>query len=94
MLLKEKIHYIYYMTAQRNFVILIMYQIEQMSIVEIYNYFEGTIHIDYITDLINKANNDENILMQFYMSILFAKVISSFNKCLNNSFCKTNELFS
>jgi len=47
------------MKAQRNFVILMMYQLEQMSIVEIYNYFEGTIHIDYITDLINKANNDE-----------------------------------
>ena len=82
------------MKATRDFTNLLMYRIEQMSIVEIYNYFEGTIHIDYITDLINKANNDENILMQFYISILFANVISSFNKCLNNSFCKTNELFS
>jgi hypothetical protein len=34
-----------------------MYQLEQMSIVEIYNYFEGTIHIDYITEII--TNNDD-----------------------------------
>jgi hypothetical protein len=40
MSLKEISHYILYMKAQRDFVILMMHQIEQMSIVQIYEYFE------------------------------------------------------
>jgi hypothetical protein len=47
------------MKAQRDFVILMMHQIEQMSIVQIFEYFEHTIHIEYITNIITNADNDE-----------------------------------
>ncbi len=47
------------MSAQRDFVILMMKHYEKLSIAQIYQYFEGTIHIEYITDLITNADNDE-----------------------------------
>jgi hypothetical protein len=47
------------MKAQRDFTISLMHQIEKLSIVQIYEYFEGFIHIDYITDIITNADNDD-----------------------------------
>jgi hypothetical protein len=47
------------MKAQRDFTILLMHQIEQMSIVQIYEYFEGSISLEYISDIITNADNDE-----------------------------------
>jgi hypothetical protein len=52
-------HYIYYMKAQLEFTILLLHQIEKQSIDEIYEYFEGSISIDYIKNLINNADNDD-----------------------------------
>ena len=48
------------MKAQRDFTILLMHQIEKLSTVEIYQYFESSISIEYITDILSNAdNNDE-----------------------------------
>jgi hypothetical protein len=48
------------MKAQTEFTILLLHQIEQMSIVQIYEYFEGSIHIEYITEIVTNADsNDE-----------------------------------
>ena len=59
------------MKAQRDFVILMMHQIEQMPIVEIYAYFEGTISLEYITDLITNADKDE----KYFDAILYEYLI-------------------
>jgi len=47
------------MKAQRDFTILLMHQIEQMSIVQIYEYFEGFISLEYISEIVNIADKDE-----------------------------------
>jgi hypothetical protein len=48
------------MKAERDFTILLMYQVEKMTIVQIYEYFEYTISFEYISDIITNAdNNDE-----------------------------------
>jgi len=54
------------MKATRDFTILLMHQIEKLSIVEIYEYFEHTISVEYITDIITNADNDE----QYFDTIL------------------------
>jgi len=64
--LKDISHYILYMTAQRDFVILMMHQIEKLSIVQIYQYFEHTISLEYITNIITNADKDE----QYFDTIL------------------------
>jgi hypothetical protein len=69
-LLKEISHYILYMKAQRDFVILMMHQIEKLSIVQIYQYFEYTISIDYITDIVTNADNDEKYFDKILMDYL------------------------
>jgi len=47
------------MKAQRDFTILLMHQIEQMSILQIYEYFEGFISLEYISEIVNIADKDE-----------------------------------
>jgi hypothetical protein len=47
------------MKAQRDFTILLMYQVEKLSIARIYEYFEGSISIEYVTNLIKNADNDD-----------------------------------
>jgi hypothetical protein len=64
--LKDISDYILYMTAQRDFVILMMHQIEKLSIVQIYQYFEHTISLEYITNIITNADKDE----QYFDTIL------------------------
>jgi len=48
-----------------------MYQLEQMSIAEIYTYFEGTITLEYITDIITNADNDE----KYFDAILYEYLV-------------------
>jgi hypothetical protein len=47
------------MKAQTDFTILLLHQVEKMSIFQIYEYFEGSIHIEYIADIITNANDDK-----------------------------------
>ena len=53
------------MNANLDFSILLLHQLEKATIVEIFcptltlKYFEGKIPIEYISNLINKADNDE-----------------------------------
>jgi len=49
----------YYMKAQTDFTILLLHQVEKMSIFQIYEYFEYTISFEYISDVVTNANNDD-----------------------------------
>jgi hypothetical protein len=53
------------MKAQRDFTILLMHQIEKLSIVQIYEYFEGFIHTDIITNADNDDKYFDTILLNY-----------------------------
>jgi hypothetical protein len=48
------------MKAQTDFTILLLHQVEKMSIFQIYEYFEIAISLEYISDIITNADNDDN----------------------------------
>ncbi len=58
------------MKAQRDFTILLMHQIEKLSIVQIYHYFEGSITLDYITDVVTMADNNDKYFDAILMNYL------------------------
>jgi hypothetical protein len=58
------------MKAQRDFTILLMHQIEKLSIVQIYHYFEGSITLDYITDIVTMADNNDKYFDTILMNYL------------------------
>jgi hypothetical protein len=60
------------MKAQRDFTILLMYQFEKMSTVQIYQYFEGTISLEYITDIVINADKDDSY---------FDKILNNYLVC-------------
>ena len=47
------------MKANLDFSILLLHQLEKASIVDIYEYFEGKISIEYINNIITNADADE-----------------------------------
>ena len=47
------------MSASLDFVILLMHQLEQATIADIYDYFNGSISIEYINNIITNADADE-----------------------------------
>jgi hypothetical protein len=58
------------MKAQTEFAILLLHQVEKLSIVQIYEYFEYTISLQYITDIITNADNDEKYFDTILMNYL------------------------
>ena len=57
------------MNSETNFTILLLHQIENYSIVQIYDYFDCAISKEYITELVNNADTDDiyfdNILINY-----------------------------
>ena len=61
------------MKAQRDFTISLLHQIEKLSIVQIYVYFEYTISIEYITDIVTNAENDDKYFDTILLNYLCVK---------------------
>ena len=54
------------MHPELEFSILVLYQLDHLTTDEIFEYFEGTISIEYINNLIQNADNNE----QYFDTIL------------------------
>jgi hypothetical protein len=58
------------MDPKTDFTILFLHQLEKLSIVEIYEYFNGSISKEYIIVLINNADNNEEYFDEILLNYL------------------------
>ena len=58
------------MSASLDFTILLMHQIEKSTINDIYDYFNGSINIEYINNIITNADADEKYFDKILLNYL------------------------
>lgn len=63
------------MKAQTDFTILLLHQVEKMSIFQMYEYLKGSIHIEYVADSITNADNDDKYFDTILVNYLVCYII-------------------